>query len=51
MKRVQQKLKLKQKKEQRQILKENKSGLFCNTEVVPLSKILPEEEIEVDILS
>lgn len=51
IKRAQQRLKLKQKKDQRQITKESKSGLFSKTEVIPLSQILPEEDIEVDILS
>ena len=44
-------MKLKQKKDLRQISKESKSGLFSKTEVIPLSQILPEEDIEVDILS
>jgi hypothetical protein len=48
---VQQRLKLKQKKEQRQHIKENKSGLFNRTEVVPLKQALPEEDIDIDILS
>lgn len=51
IKRAQQRLKLKIKKEHRQIQKETKSGLFAKTEVIPLSKVLPEEDIEVDILS
>ncbi|CAF0760906.1 unnamed protein product [Brachionus calyciflorus] len=51
IKRAQQRLKLKQKKDQRQVLKENKSGLFCKTEVVPLRSVLPEEDIDIDILS
>jgi len=51
LKRAQQRLKLKIKKEHRQIIKESKSGLFTNTEVIPLSQVLPEEDIEVDILS
>jgi len=51
IKRAQQRFKLKCKKEQRQIIKETKSGLFAKTEVVPLSQVLPEEDIEVDILS
>lgn len=51
IKRAQQRLKLKIKKEHRQIIKESKSGLFAKTEVIPLSKVLPEEDIEVDILS
>jgi hypothetical protein len=38
------------KKESRQ-KKETKSGLFIKTEVIPLSQVLPEEDIEVDILS
>jgi hypothetical protein len=51
LKRAQQQFKLKIKKEARQIIKETKSGLFAKTEVVPLSQVLPEEDIEVDILS
>ena len=51
MRRVQQRLKLKQKKEQRQIVKETKSGLFCNTVIMPLSSALPEEDTDIDILS
>jgi hypothetical protein len=51
IKRAQQRLKLKQKKDQRQIVKESKSGLFCKTEVIPLTKVLPEEDIDIDILS
>lgn len=43
-------LKHTQRKESRQILKESKSGLFIKTEVIPLSTVLPEEDIEVDIL-
>lgn len=52
LRRAQQRLiKHTQRKETRQILKESKSGLFTKTEVIPLSQVLPEEDIEVDILS
>jgi hypothetical protein len=44
-------MKLKQQKEKRQTLKENKSGLFYNTQVVPLKQALPEEDIDIDVLS
>ncbi|RNA20212.1 hypothetical protein BpHYR1_019538 [Brachionus plicatilis] len=50
IKRAQQRLKLKQKKELRQVLKENKSGLFCKTQVIPLRSVLPEEDTDIDIL-
>ena len=51
LKRAQQRLKLKQKKDHRQTVKESKSGLFNKTEVVPLSQVLPEEDIDIDVLS
>jgi hypothetical protein len=33
------------------MVKESKCGLFSNTKVIPLTKVLPEEDIDIDILS
>jgi hypothetical protein len=53
IKRAQQRLKLKQQKDKRQIVKESKCGLFSNTEVIKIlkTKVLPEDDIDIDILS
>ncbi|CAM6000208.1 unnamed protein product [Sphagnum balticum] len=51
IKRAHQRFKLRQKKEQRQLSKATKSGLFSHTETVKLSRVLPEQEFDVDILS
>ena len=33
------------------MVKESKSGLFSKTEEITLTKVLPEEDIDIDILS
>ncbi|CAF1121210.1 unnamed protein product [Didymodactylos carnosus] len=49
LKRIEKILRLRQRKEQRQAMKEQKSGLFLKHEVMELTKC--DEDIEVDILS
>jgi hypothetical protein len=52
IKRANQRLKIKQKKYQRQIIKESKNELFSLTEIVSLKKpVLTDEDFLIDILN